>query len=141
MDSVNGEKHDCELTNNSKKVREEITALSAYIAALHEQFPEIPAAGEWRTFLFSMKNELDRLCRAFDTRRFFVVTIGALKAGKSTLINALTGSEVSPAGTGAETTKKCSIIMSADAEHPEGITLYRYKNSSAEEDRPLAKYE
>ena len=53
------------------------------------------------------------------------MTVGALKSGKSTLINALVGHRVSPDGTGAETTKKCSVIMSEEEGHPAGITLYR----------------
>ena len=77
-------------------------------------------------YLSDIDNELHHLLRTFATRRFFIVTIGALKAGKSTLINALVGNMVSPAGTGAETTLKCSVIMSSDEEHPEGITLYKY---------------
>ncbi|MGN0867200.1 MAG: dynamin family protein [Oligosphaeraceae bacterium] len=83
---------------------------------------------EYERYLEELKEELERRWRAFNTRRFFVVTVGALKSGKSTLINALVGHRVSPDGIGAETTKKCSVVMSADEENPEGITLYRSPN-------------
>lgn len=120
--------------NKSSKVRESMDALSSYIENLTKSFSENNGhISDLNQFLNEIQNELNRLQRAFDTRRFFVVTIGALKAGKSTLINALTGYRVSPDGTGAETTKKCSVIMSADDEHPEGITLYRYKKTSSQE--------
>jgi hypothetical protein len=114
--------------NNSDKVKKRIEELSAYIQGVSEQCEQNEDASDVSRFLAEIQEELTRLRRAFNTRRFFVVTIGALKAGKSTLVNALTGYKVSPAGTGAETTKKCSIIMSADEEHPEGITLYRYRD-------------
>ena len=121
------------MSNNSSKVREAIDTLSTYILELTRNYNENNSHSDLHQFLNEIQKELKRLQRAFETRRFFVVTIGALKAGKSTLINALTGYKVSPAGTGAETTKKCSIIMSADDEHQEGITLYRYKKTSSQE--------
>ncbi len=124
------------MANNSDRVKKRIEDLLGYIQGVFEQREAKEDASGVSNFLVDIQEELARLQRAFNTRRFFVVTIGALKAGKSTLVNALTGYKVSPAGTGAETTKKCSIIMSADEEHPEGITLYRYRgvpsNSEAE---------
>ncbi len=120
------------MSDNSSIVSNAINIFSDYIKDLVDNEAG-KYAPEFITFLNERQKELERLERAFNTRRFFVVTIGALKAGKSTLINALTGCRVSPAGTGAETTKKCSIIMSADDAHPEGITLYRYKKMISEE--------
>lgn len=61
----------------------------------------------------------------FQTNRFFVAVFGSLKAGKSTLINALVGRHVSPTGHGQETTLHCSIILKATPENPEGIYLHR----------------
>lgn len=105
-----------------QKVREEIRGCLQYIEGLAID------STECERFLEELKGELERRRRAFETHRFFVVTVGALKSGKSTLINSLVGQRVSPDGIGAETTKKCSVIMSADNEHPEGITLYRAPN-------------
>lgn len=121
------------MSSNSSKVKDAIDTLSGYIQGLVDKYEKNDQAPDLYLFLCEIQKELKRLQRAFNTRRFFVVTIGALKAGKSTLINALTGYKVSPAGTGAETTKKCSIIMSADDEHQEGITLYRYKKTTSRE--------
>ena len=123
------------MSNNSKKVEEAIKTLLADVQDMAGKYEGSNHSQELRYFLREIQKELNRRQRAFGTKRLFVVTIGALKAGKSTLINALTGHRASPDGTGAETTKKCSIIMSADDEHPEGITLYRYgKEASPEMD-------
>ena len=82
--------------------------------------------------------ELDRRIKEFETDMFFLATFGALKAGKSTLINALAGRYICPVGYGYETTLHCSIILCADEQNPEGLYLYRYtaigKSCSAEQD-------
>ena len=80
---------------------------------------------EFRTTLTNLADELNQCKLRFGAKKYFVVCLGAVKAGKSTLLNALTGKLVSPAGAGVETTKHCSIILSADDKHPEGITVYR----------------
>jgi hypothetical protein len=122
------------MLTHSDTVKKAISGLSNYVSAKKDEWRECSAMPSLNSFFIKKQNELKRLERAFNTRRFVVVTIGALKAGKSTLINAMTGCNVSPAGTGAETTKKCSIILAADEEHPEGITLYRYMNTVASAD-------
>lgn len=121
------------MSNNSTKVKDAVKTLSVHIGEVLDKCEKNDSSLELNHFLREIQKELNRQIRAFDTKRFFVVTIGALKAGKSTLINALTGYRVSPDGTGAETTKKCSIIMSADEEHREGITLYRYTKATSRE--------
>jgi hypothetical protein len=55
--------------------------------------------------------EIDRARRQFDSKLFFVVVFGPLKAGKSTLANALAGEYVSPAGFGKETTRRPSLVI------------------------------
>lgn len=76
-------------------------------------------------FMTTLLHELDRNIRQFKTNRFFIAVFGALKAGKSTLINALAEHYTSPTGYGYETTLHCSLILCADEEHPEGIYLYQ----------------
>ena len=77
-----------------------------------------------------IRTEIKPYLDAFDSSAFFIVTFGMLKAGKSTLVNALVGHpDVSPVGHGRETTKRSSIIFAADAEHPEGIYIYKPKGN------------
>lgn len=70
--------------------------------------------------------EVDRALRQFDSKLFFVVIFGPLKAGKSTLTNALAGEWVSPSGFGKETTRRPSIVIAAEES---GIDLYYSKDS------------
>ncbi len=56
---------------------------------------------------------IHRARRQFDSKLFFIVVFGPLKAGKSTLTNALAGEYVSPAGFGKETTRRPSLVMRA----------------------------
>ena len=62
----------------------------------------------------------------FLSKKFFVVMLGAIKAGKSTLVNSLVGREISPMGAGFETTLRSSIIIAADKNHPEGLYVYSF---------------
>jgi len=55
--------------------------------------------------------DIDRARRQFDSKLFFIVVFGPLKAGKSTLTNALAGEYVSPAGFGKETTRRPSLVI------------------------------
>lgn len=65
--------------------------------------------------------EIDRARRQFDSKLFFIVVFGPLKAGKSTLTNALAGEYVSPAGFGKETTRRPSLVIRGEAS---GIDQY-----------------
>lgn len=79
---------------------------------------------EWRKFDFSrcldaaeleqVARNIDRARRQFDSKLFFVVIFGPLKAGKSTLTNTLAGEYVSPAGFGKETTRRPSLVIRAE---------------------------
>ena len=82
------------------------------------------------TNLTACKDLINHAIRAFDQKMLYVVCLGALKAGKSTLINALVGKDICPANPGSETTLHCSVIMAADDSHPEGITLYKAKSKA-----------
>lgn len=64
--------------------------------------------------------------KEFLSKKFFVVMLGAIKAGKSTLVNSLVGREISPMGAGIETTLRSSIIIAADKNHPEGLYVYSF---------------
>ena len=68
--------------------------------------------------------DIVRRRRAFDSKTFFMVTFGMLKAGKSTLVNTFVGKIVSPVGRAKETTLRSSIIMASDQDNKEGIYLY-----------------
>ena len=83
------------------------------------------ADADIRDFVMTLLQGLDRNIRQFKTNKFFIAVFGALKAGKSTLINALAERYTSPTGYGYETTLHCSLILCADEEHPEGIYLYQ----------------
>jgi len=76
---------------------------------------------EWRKFdsnrcldaaeLEQIVRNIDRARRQFDSKLFFVVIFGPLKAGKSTLTNTLAGEYVSPTGFGKETTRRPSLVI------------------------------
>jgi len=57
---------------------------------------------------------LVRARREFEAKLFFVVVFGPLKAGKSTLANALAREYISPTGFGMETTRRPSIIVQGE---------------------------
>ena len=63
--------------------------------------------------LSGVLRELDRARRQFDSKLFFIVVFGPVKAGKSTLANALAGECVSPTGFGKETTRRPSFVVKA----------------------------
>lgn len=100
----------------------------------------LPAEGEihggWKTAAKKareIREKLQPYLDAFESQAFFIVTFGMLKAGKSTLVNALVGKpDVSPVGHGRETTKRSSIIFAADDEHPEGVYIYTPKGCAKE---------
>src|SRR5437016_2934997 len=79
------------------------------------------ALTQWRKFEFTtavdsskleeIRRSMDRARRQFDAKLFFVVIFGPLKAGKSTLMNALAGEYVSPTGFGKETTRRPSLVI------------------------------
>ena len=76
---------------------------------------------QWRSFDFNYVSDaahweqlvrnIDRARRQFDSKLFFVVIFGPLKAGKSTLTNTLAGEYVSPSGFGKETTRRPSLVV------------------------------
>lgn len=90
------------------------------------------ADSEFHKILLTIQNQFDNCRRKLASEKYFVACFGALKAGKSTLINALAEQKVSPAGAG-ETTLRCSIILCADENNKEGITLYRRIDKKWEE--------
>lgn len=77
--------------------------------------------------------EIERIRRAFDSKTFFMVTFGMLKAGKSTLVNTFVGREICPVGRSKETTLQSSIILAADEQHGEGIYIYSPKKDYSPE--------
>lgn len=87
-------------------------------------------------------SEIVRRRRAFDSKTFFMVTFGMLKAGKSTLVNTFVGKEVSPVGRAKETTLRSSIVLAADEENREGIYLYSPKEcASSNEEEALFEWQ
>lgn len=80
-----------------------------------------------RPKLDGIVQEIDRAYRNFGANLFFIVIFGPLKAGKSTLTNALAGEYVSPTGFGKETTRRPSFVIK-DTES--GIDQYYARNSS-----------
>lgn len=82
--------------------------------------------------------------RAFDSETFFIVIFGSVKAGKSTLVNAFVGKDVSPTGQSVETTMRSSVILPAKPNREEGIYVYHpgldNKKSPDERCRDLIDY-
>jgi hypothetical protein len=70
-------------------------------------FSNVFGAADWEQLV----RNIDRGRRQFDSKLFFVVIFGPLKAGKSTLTNALAGQYVSPSGFGIETTRRPSLVV------------------------------
>lgn len=87
------------------KVRDEINARL-------DTFPE--GSADVKDLTKEILKGLHKRILQFQTNKFFVAVFGSLKAGKSTLINALMGRHVNPTGYGQETTRHCSIILKAD---------------------------
>ena len=71
-----------------------------------------------------------RAQKQFSTNLFFVVAFGPLKAGKSTLTNAIAGEYVSPSGFGKETTLRPSLVMRCKAGNEPTIEQYFSKDPS-----------
>jgi Dynamin family len=89
---------------------------------------EVPLQGAYQgNQLSGIVREIDRAQRQFDSKLFFVVIFGPVKAGKSTLTNALAGDYVSPTGFGKETTRRPSFVIKSTET---GIDQY-YPNNSA----------
>ena len=112
-----------------KKLREVIQQKLDEIDKLAEGIPDTEDC--WKGVQKSaleIRGAIEPYLAGFESQAFFIVTFGMLKAGKSTLVNTLVGKrDVSPVGHGRETTKRSSIIFSADSGHPEGIYIYKLK--------------
>jgi len=67
--------------------------------------------------------QVDRARREFDAKLFFVVAFGPVKAGKSTLVNALAREYVSPVGDN-ECTRRPALIMQKAEGEPACIERY-----------------
>ena len=126
------------LPEESRRLRDSIRATLAEIDQIADAM--LPAEGEihedWKNAAekaHEIRAKLQPYLDAFESQAFFIVTFGMLKAGKSTLVNALVGKpDVSPVGHGRETTKRSSIIFAADDEHPEGVYRYTPKGRAKE---------
>lgn len=77
-----------------------------------------------RALLKRIDEEIMRNIREFDAERFLLVVFGSLKAGKSTLVNAFAGKQISSMGAATETTLRANLVMAADRDHPEGVYIY-----------------
>lgn len=121
----------------SEKTKVQLARMDADIQKLRDLRTELNAIGDCDLSVKEMDDilsEINRRRRAFDSKRFFMVTFGMLKAGKSTLVNTFVGKKVSPVGRAKETTLRSSIILAADDENPEGIYLFSPKNGAASND-------
>ena len=93
---------------------EETRSLLRTIDGILRQWHELPFRDTLdSSALEQIRRDIDRARRQFDAKLFFVVVFGPLKAGKSTLTNALAGEYVSPAGFGKETTRRPSLVVQA----------------------------
>ena len=69
---------------------------------------------------------LDEAKNDLEAKRYFICTLGSVKAGKSTLINALCQKDVCIDAPAKETTKLPSIIKSVRNKSEEGIYFYQF---------------
>lgn len=101
------------MTEPTVSIRTDATrTLLQQLDAVLIQWRRLPFLEAWHgTALEQMSREIDRARRQFDSKLFFVVVFGPLKAGKSTLTNALAGECVSPAGFGKETARRASLVV------------------------------
>lgn len=90
------------------------------------------AAGDWTSRLATagplapgieeaLRGVVRRLARSrkeFDSKLFILLVFGPLKSGKSTLVNCLVRSEVSPTALGISTTKRPCIILGSNGASP-----------------------
>ena len=120
-----GKMEEFELKDQIAKITGAVDSIAKEINTIPDKEELKDAPIEFRSKLKDLANELNNCKLRFGAKKYFVVCLGAVKAGKSTLLNALAEKWVSPDGSGIETTKHCSIILSADKDHPEGITVYR----------------
>lgn len=113
-------------TEVGEQVESRIQALCKGRDEINAQLDTLPEeTAEVKDIAKEILKGLHKRILQFQTNKFFVAVFGSLKAGKSTLINALVGRHVSPTGYGQETTLHCSIILKATKESPEGIYLHR----------------
>ena len=115
------------------------------LKSIHKDFPSEDYTKEAKKSLDDVVQEIDRRRRAFDSKTFFMVTFGMLKAGKSTLVNTFVGKQVSPVGSAHETTLRSSIILAADNDNKVGIYIYSPKEGADVKivfpDEPLSEEE
>ncbi len=114
-----------------------IDELNKILDEKREEITALPGGKDYGAVVKKLQMNLSSKKNAFDAKRLFVSCFGALKAGKSTLMNALAETYVSPVKSGIETTLRCSVVMPADSENPEGIRFYKFKNNIefAEDDK------
>lgn len=97
-----------------------------------EQWREWLDSERWERFAPEVFEKILQARREYDSKLFFIVIFGPLKAGKSTLINCLTRhEELSPTRFGEECTLRPSIIVQAPHGAPEEILTYRSKDTAA----------
>ena len=116
----------------SSKTQDRLRRIDADINELRTIRSELTASSNGDSLFKEMDailSEIVRRRRAFDSKTFFMVTFGMLKAGKSTLVNTFVGKEVSPVGRAKETTLRSSIVLASDEENREGIYLFSPKTS------------
>jgi hypothetical protein len=114
------------MNDSTALIRTEATrALLQRVDAVLSQWRKLPFNDALTASILEQTcQDVDRARRQFDSKLFFVVVFGPLKAGKSTLTNALAGEYVSPAGFGRETTRRPSLVVQG-AEGHTGASLSR----------------
>ncbi len=97
--------------------------------------------GEEQAVLDRVYTEIERRFQQFDSCRIIVICAGMLKAGKSTLVNLLAGTEnASPIGYGIDTTLRPVLIRAAEANKPDGlIEVYSGSDMSGANEEEIRK--
>ena len=111
------------LSDKTKNLLKRLDPIILELKNLCDKIKELCSKDECGDLQDGVKDILRRR-RAFDSKTFFMVTFGMLKAGKSTLVNTFVGKIVSPVGRAKETTLRSSIIMASDQDNKAGIYLY-----------------
>ncbi len=97
--------------------------------------------GEGQDVLDRVHAEIERRFHQFDSCRIIVICAGMLKAGKSTLVNLLAGTEnASPIGYGIDTTLRPVLIRAAEANKPDGlIEVYNGRDMGGADEEEIRK--
>ncbi|GEM_PF-4178702 len=108
------------MTHNPEPVKAELAELIREINA-------VTVIDEYQPALREMSKKLKRALGEFDAKQFFVLIVGPVKSGKSTLVNLFARERVSPVDF-LESTIRPSIVAKHKEGEPTSIIQFKEKN-------------